>query len=108
MLSRRQLQGFVGLRRTNDSSITLLPNSLQAKQQSVACARDHLPSEYQTSFQNGKVDKASDDNQAPSASGTDLLETRRHNQSGYPANVLSGGATDERVWYASIPNDISS
>lgn len=108
MLSRPQLQGFVGLRGTDDFSITLLPDNLQANQRSDACARDQLPSEHQKSYQNGKVDNASDHNQAPSASGTDLPETRRCNQSSYPANALTEDATDERVWYAPIPNDISS
>jgi len=107
-LPRRQLQGFVGQRRTNGFSITLLPNNLQANQRSAACARDHLPSERQQSFQNGKVDNAPDDNQAPSACGTGQPETRRCNQSDYPANALTEDATDERVWYAPIPSDISS
>jgi len=64
--------------------------------------------EYQRSFQNGKADNALDHNRVPSASGTDLPETRRCNQLGYPANALTEDATDERGWYAPIPNDISS
>jgi hypothetical protein len=67
-----------------------------------------MPSEYQRSFQNGKGDNALDYNQALSASGTDLPETRRRNLSDYPANALSGDATDGSAWCAPTPNDISS
>jgi hypothetical protein len=108
MLIARPLHAILGVAGKDDSSITLRPNSLQANRPSADCARDRLPSEYQRSFQNGKGDNALDHNQAPSVSETDLPETRRRNQSGYQANVLSGDATDALVWYAPILNDISS
>ena len=86
----------------------LRADNLPSNQGNVFPVPDHLLKEYQKSFRSDKASNAVDHNLAPSASGIDPPETRRRNQSVSPANVSSEDVTDERVWCAPIPNDISS